>query len=399
MSELKGKVKQIVLGLEETRKKTKVALSLRTYLAEQFPGKTVEHLYAEHGWDHNRTMLEELWVNEDTRYLAVELIQSGIALGMGIPQRQQLSQMRDALRALVSQAAITADVTRWITPEQFTDPIRVGAVQASFYNDLIIDDVPAVSDSVTMPQIELSDATPQDVSELATIPVGYVVYGDKKVPLNKRARGLKISYEALRRHSLNFVQIYFTDLGLRLGSLLNKDLVNVAINGDQADGSESAAVIGVEDTGAGLQYSDVTRAFVRMARMGRTPMALVGSEEMINKWLNLPEVKNRQQGTPLINTRLRTPIPADLDAYVAPTMSATQIMLVDASLSFVKLTELPLLVESDKIISKQLEETYASTVTGFGNVQRDSRLIIDESLDFNDVSGDYDFPDWFNTKD
>ena len=390
----KGKVKQIVLGLEARRKQEKQAISMRSYIGEEFPGMSVEHLYQDHGFDHNRTRLEQLWDDGDTRYLAVELINSGISLGMGIPQRQHLADLREAFIGAASQSAITFDPTRWITPEQFTDPIRRGAVQAAFYNDLIIDDVPAVADSVTMPQIDLSDAEPQDTGEMASIAVGYAIYGDKKVPLNKRARGLKISYEAMRRHTLNFVQIYFVDLGLRLGSLLNKDLINVAVNGDQLSGSESAAVIGVSDTGVGLQYKDVTRAFVRMSRMGRMPTALVGSEEMVNKWLNLPEVKNRQQGSPLIGTRLKTPIPADLDVYVSATMSATQLELVDPSVSFVKLTELPLMTESDRIISKQLEETYASTVTGFGNVQRDGRIIIDESVTIIAAP----FPSWFDAK-
>jgi hypothetical protein len=394
MDGLKGKVREIVMGLQAQRKDEKQAISLRQYLAEKFPGKTVEHLYAEHGFDHNRTRLEQLMNDEDTKYLAVELIQSGISLGMGIPQRQQLAEMREAFIAGISQSSITFDPTRWITPEQFTNPIRRGAVQGAFYNDLIIDDVPAGSDSVTMPQIDLSDAEPQDTSEMATIAVGYAIYGDKKVPLNKRARGLKISYEAMRRHTLNFVQIYFVDLGLRLGSLLNKDIINVSVNGDQVSGSESAAVIGVTDTGVGLQYKDVTRAFVRMSRMGRMPTTLVGSEEMVNKWLNLPEVKNRQQGTALIGTHLKTPIPADLDVYVSATMSATQLELVDPGVSFIKLTELPLMTETDRIISKQLEETYASTVTGFGNVQRDGRLIIDESVTI--VAAP--FPSWFDAK-
>jgi hypothetical protein len=390
----KGKIQEIVLGLQAQRKNEKRAVSMREYIANQFPGMTVEHLYADHGFEHNRTRLEELWNDADTRFLAVEIINSGISLGLGVPQREQLANLRAALIGAASQSAFTFDATRWITPEQFTDPIRRGAVQAAFYNDLIIDDVPATSDSVTMPQIDLSDAEPQDITELATIPVGYAIYGDKKVGLNKRGCGLKISYEAMRRHTLNFVQIYFIDLGLRLASLLNKDLVNVGVNGDQASGSESCAVIGVTDTGVGLQYKDVTRAFVRMSRMGRVPLALVGSEEMVNKWLNLPEVKNRQQGSPIIGTRLKTPIPADLDVYVSATMSSTQIMLVDASLSFVKLTELPLMTETDKIISKQLEETYASTVTGFGNVQRDGRIIIDESVTI--VASP--FPSWFDAK-
>ncbi len=378
MSEFKGKVKEIVLGLEAVRKDDKQDVSLREYIEENYEDVSIEHLYHDNDIDPNRTSLQELFADEDKKYLAVEVVREGIKRGMGTSQRELIAEARESLAT--GGNPITTDRQTYITPETILDPVQRGNVQASFYQDLIIDDVPVTSDQVTMPQIDLSDSEMKDRTELSTIETGTVVYGKKVVKLYERARGLKISYEALRRHKLNFVAIYFEHLGRRLGSKLNQDLVTVLVNGDQADSSESAAVIGVTTPNT-LTYADVTRAFIRLSILGIMPNAIVASEKMANIWLNLTEVKNRQQGTPIINSQLKSMIPSDLDVYVAPNMDADHLMLVDASQAAVQLTELPLMLETDKIISKKLQETYASTVTGFANVQRDARLIIDVGED------------------
>ncbi|HQU85921.1 MAG TPA: hypothetical protein PKY59_22535 [Pyrinomonadaceae bacterium] len=380
MSELKGKVKGIVSTLDAVRRKKKRDISLRDFMSEEYEDRSVEHLYHDNEIDPRYTTLGELFDDDDKKFLSVEIVRDGIKRGMGTSLRQKIAQARESL-ATTQGGTITTDRSTYITPETILDPVQRGNVQASFYQDLIIEDVPVTSDSATMPQIDLSDSDVKEKTEGSTIETGYVVYGSKKVELKNRGRGLKISYEALRRHNLNFISIYFEHLGRRLGSRLNQDLVNVLVNGDQADSSESAPVIGVTTVNT-LTYADVTRAFIRLSLLGVMPNAIVASEKMANIWLNLPEVKNRQQGTPIINSQLKTMIPSDLDVYVAPNMDADHLMLVDSSQAAVQLTELPLLLETDKIISKQLQETYASTVTGFANVQRDGRMIIDVGEDF-----------------
>lgn len=381
MSELNGKVQSIVMGLDAVRREKKRDISLREYMTEEFEDRSVEHLYYDNEIDPRTTTLSDLFANDDKKYLSVEIVRDGIKRGMGTSLREKISQARESL-ATTQGGTITTDRSTYITPETILDPVQRGNVQASFYQDLIIEDVPVTSDSATMPQIDLSDSEVKEKTEGSTIETGYVVYGSKKVELKNRGRGLKISYEALRRHTLNFVAIYFEHLGRRLGSRLNQDLVNVLVNGDQADSSESAPVIGVTTVNT-LTYADVTRAFIRLSILGIMPNAIVASEKMANIWLNLPEVKNRQVGTPIINSQLKSMIPSDLDVYVAPNMDADHLMLVDSSQAAVQLTELPLLLETDKIISKQLQETYATTVTGFANVQRDGRMIIDVGEDFN----------------
>ena len=55
-----------------------------------------------------------------------------------------------------------------------------------------------------------------------------------------------------------------------------------------------------------------------------------------------------------------------------------------------QLTARPLLVESEKIVRTQVAGTYASIITGFANVQRNARVVVDGSLAFS-TNG---FPTW-----
>jgi hypothetical protein len=75
--------------------------------------------------------------------------------------------------------------------------------------------------------------------------------------------------------------------------------------------------------------------------------------------------------------RINTPLPADQDVYVHSSVPAQKIILIDTSRAFVQLTGMPLLIESERIVNKQITGEYASIITGFANVFKDARLILD----------------------
>ena len=58
----------------------------------------------------------------------------------------------------------------------------------------------------------------------------------------------------------------FRDFGVQLGYALDTLAMDVVINGNQVDGSESAPVIGVGSTSDGIQYRDLLRVWVRASR-------------------------------------------------------------------------------------------------------------------------------------
>jgi hypothetical protein len=376
--ELKHKIKEIVLALDALRR-TGEAVSLRQYVAEQFPGKSVEHLYAECDINPARTTLEQLMADEETAYLASAFMVDAIRIGMGLAARQQMAEMRE--RA-VSQAVTTDPAARFITPEVILDAVSRGSVEAVFYSDLTMAEIPVSNpQTATMPRIQLSNAKPKRTRQMSKIEVGTVIYDSKEVKINDYALGIEASYQAMKFNTLDLIAIFFIDLGRRLGAMLNDEITLVSLNGDQADLSESSAVIGVSVVGE-LAYKDITRPMIRMRRLGCAPGALLASEDLSNDWLNLAEVKGYLQGAALIRTN-RTPIPAALDLFTGSVLPATQLQLIDSSMAFVQLIAQALMMETEKIVSKRMEGTYASIMTAFANVQRKARVTIDTSIQFN----------------
>jgi hypothetical protein len=162
MSGFKGSMRRIVGELEAMRSDAKMCrdVTLRQYLADNKlnGGRghlTPDHLFADLGVNPDVTTARELLANDDTKWLVYEFAREGVRSGMGISAREELKALRNALRSM----AITGQHgggTRWISPEVFLDPVQRGAIQAAFYNDLIIDEINIGNTKVTMPRIELS---------------------------------------------------------------------------------------------------------------------------------------------------------------------------------------------------------------------------------------------------
>lgn len=383
--ELKSRVVELVAAANNIRQNGdengRRSITFREVLEANCPDARVEHLLSELGI-YGGTSLEDAWnKGQEAKLLVAEMVLTAIAKGAG--------QANESLSVIGQQR------DTFVTPEVILTPVMTGSVQSAFYDRVIAVTENVPNDTVTVPKVELPDGNMEKGTEYSKANRGKLKAGSKKVSFEKTLKALEISYEALRRHSLNYVQIYFEYLGSLMGSDLNRDLVTVSINGDQTDGSESAAVIGIKSTSAGFKYRDAVRGFVRMGLMGQTPDAIITSELMAEEWFDMPEVKNRQTGSPVLNLRLQTPIPADLPVFIAPNLPSTQFELVNTATAFGQLVEQGLMIETDKFINGQFFETVASAYIGFMNIMRHGRLIIDSSLEINFGTGANYFPSWF----
>jgi hypothetical protein len=374
-------------------------LTLEQYLGQYFKdpngkGLHAGHLFSELGIDENYTSATDLYQMGQGELVA-EFVREGIRRGMGAAQREQLENIRKALTSF----AITGEQSggeRWIAPEYFMDPVMRGAVQSVFYPDLVVREVMVPQPTAVIPMIELSDAGTAESSEGATSEVGVVNFGKKTVEITKEKKGIEITDEAILFNNVNLLSIFMEDLGRLIGSDLNDLAVVIIMDGDQADHSEEAAIIGVDDPNLGFQYVDITRVFVRLSLLGRSSTSIIGNEETAVDYLNLPEVKNKQfPGGALLPTNIKTPLPTDQDLYVSPAVTDDQLVFEDSSRTLVQLTARPLMVESDRDIKKGINGAYAQIWTGFANLQRNSRVIMDRTVQFNPVNGQAGgFPLW-----
>jgi hypothetical protein len=285
----------------------------------------------------------------------------------------------DTLDAIIN----TGDMNvRWIIPEIIRKAIRVGLRSAPIWPSITAMEMDTTQKKVTMPYLNMSDAAPRKVNEGETITMGNVSYGDKTVEVFKIGRGIKIPYEVIQFVSIDVISLFLQDFGIKLGHALDTLAINVLLNGDQADGSAAAPVIGVATANTKV-YRDFLRPWVRGSRMGRLFNTIIGGELAALDTLDLTEFKTRQASGPTFATlNMKTPVPNEADYYVHGNVPANQEILLDKRFGLIKMNVIPLLIESEKIISNQTFETYATLTTGFSKMFKDSALILDKSVAF-----------------
>jgi len=283
---------------------------------------------------------------------------------------------------------------RWLVPEVIREAIRLGLRKNPAYPSLIASEINVDQPKVTMPYINMSDAMPSKVGETETIPVGTTTFGQKDVKLHKLATGLKLSDEVISYVPLNVLSIFLQDVGVNLNIGLDTAMAEILINGDQADGSESAPVIGVNNVANGITYDDdLLRAWIRLSRLGKGPSAMISNEDAAINILKLPEFKTRDKWVERDTIQLQTPVPQTTNYFVHGAMPAgNKVVLVDPTAALIKLNSMALRVESERIAEKQLNGTYASLTTGFANLFRDARLVIDGT----DTLANLPYPDYLN---
>lgn len=269
---------------------------------------------------------------------------------------------------------------RWLIPEIFRDALRLGLRKNPIYPGIISGEQSVKNVKITLPSINMSEAQPQKVGIAETIKVGDISFGQKSVSINKIGRGVKVPYEVIQYVSLNLVSLFLQDFGVKLGMGIDTMMINTLLNGDQADGTDSTAVIGIT-TANSLVYRDLLRLWVRGSRMGKNYGTMIAGETAAMDILDLL-TNTRLFGAARGNVTMKTPIPQNADIYVHGVVPTNQAIIIDPSTTIIKLNAQPLLVESEKIISNQTEETFATLTTGFATIFKDSRLLIDTTLAF-----------------
>jgi len=290
----------------------------------------------------------------------------------------------------ISNIVTLPDVNvRWIIPEIIREALVLGYRAAPIYPNIIATEEQMKGLNQVMPHVNMSDATPRRVGEGETIPLGTISYGSKSFKIFKIGRGIKITDEVVSYSSLNVVSIFLRDFGVKLGHGTDVLAIDCLINGEQADGSESAPVIGTAN-GSTLVYKDLLKIWVRLGRMGRIPNTLLGGESIAVDTLDLDEFKTPVMGTPRESLTLKSPVPSSSSFYVHGNVPDNQALIIDPSASVIKFNGWPLKVESERIVSNQTEAFYVSLQTGFAKLFRDATIIVDRSKAFSS----YGFPTW-----
>lgn len=279
-------------------------------------------------------------------------------------------------------AATTKDVPsdfRFIIPELIAAAIRIGYDGASMNQNWIASTmVLGQNDRIKMPQILRGDGMPSRFNEGSNMPVGSVNFGQKEVSVFKVGTGFVITDELIQRSSIDMMMIFMQDVGIDMSVGSDTQAMSVLINGDQADLSESAPSIGVNNTTTGFTFDDIKRITTRMKRLKHNPTRLITGE---NDGINITSIDRFQGfngGTTLatINSIIGVPDTLINDVQILPD---GKIMFLDPNRAMAKLQYGTMKVERQRNPRNQTEELFVSDWIGFANIRRDARVMLDKN--------------------
>lgn len=305
-----------------------------------------------------------------------------------------LDPSNTTIQKLMTMPDFQSDFT-WLVPELIRDAVRTGYLSNPTWESLIASDTNVSSSLIKVPQIKKASTPMARLGEAETIPLGSIQFGQKSVKIFKVGTGIEISDEVRREVSVDLLSEFLGSAGVTLSQGLSTEAVNVLINGD--GNGNAAPVIGTEALNAFDYDNDILRTIIRLAALGYRGDSIIANETPARKIMSLPEFKGFSGDKTLGGVTLEAiGIPTQFRTYLSGVMPvATQIMILDTMKALHKYTAAPLMIESERIISSQVTQTYASITTGFSKFMRDASIILDNSVLFSGAG----FPTWMNPTD
>lgn len=306
--------------------------------------------------------------------------------GIGMEKLYQELNINPASATLASILDRPDESVRWLVPEIFRDAIRLGFINSPIHKDFIIREEAAPQPTQIMPywDMTLLPNQPQTIGAGESIPMGVIKFGQKTVRINKAGIGIEITDEAIQYTNISLLSIFLADVGVKLGSTLSKQAIDVLINGEQADGSAAAGVVGTETMGT-IGFADMVKVFTRGSLRNRKWIRTIGNENMVNTLMNTPAFMERQTnpwGRPQLTLNTKTKTTYEIDVYTHGSVPDGDLIMVDPDVTMVQLTAQPLRVESERIVQRQISGTYATITTGFAIVFGDGRVILTKNENF-----------------
>ncbi len=214
------------------------------------------------------------------------------------------------------------------------------------------------------------DKTLKDVEEGAAIPSTSVKVQENLVQLHKRGRMLEASYEAIRFQRIDLFTVTLRQIGSYIAKMLLKDAINVIQNGD---GNENPATVDTVETAGKLAYNDLLALWARFGDYDLN--TLIASPAMMQQLLLLPQFQDSNAGLTFHATgKTITPLGANLIKTTAA--PADLILALDKNYALEMVIAADVMMESDKLIDRQLERTTISTIAGFAKIFQDASRVL-----------------------
>ena len=183
------------------------------------------------------------------------------------------------------------------------------------------------------------------------------------VKMHKRGRVLSSSYEALRGQRLELLTVTLGQIGAGIAAAQMSDAVDALINGDGVKEGIAFA------TSESLSYADFLALWGSLAPFQLNVIA--AGTDGIQKLLQITEFKDAQAGLNFQGTgKLCTPLGATL--VHIPGMEAGKIIALDKNCALEMVQAGDVLIDSDKLIDRQLDKLSVSATAGFARIFSDA---------------------------
>jgi len=235
------------------------------------------------------------------------------------------------------------------------------------------------STSYIIPHIVRGAGFAKAVAEGAQIPITSMKLGSKRNNIEKIGTGTEITDELFGEVSLMSMGDAMADFGQIIAMGEDAKALKVLINGDKADLSESAPLIGVANTANGIQLEDLMTLFATTKQlMHNYNYVIVGTATGI-KLYTIPALLGFGGETKLARLNLNLAIPASIDGDVFDVVPAGKAIFLDTTRAMRKVTNGGVIIERDREAARQVTRVYGTAQSDFAILRRDARAILDST--------------------
>lgn len=340
--------------------------------------------------EHLATSYKDLYPSDPNRGLEKYFYELGID-----PSKLTVSQLLDfdgeKDNALLLSELILAAVQYGLSEDDYAKELLAGSVTTK--------DTTVIQPYIDTANMKSMQKKTKAVTPGANFEKDSFSVGDKRTGFKKFGKALSISYETIQDVKLDTLATFLRGTNSVLFNDRIAYIIDILINGDEAkdkDGNvieDSAAIIGVDTTGT-LSYKDILRAAMRMSRLGRGPENMIADENLMLDILNLDEYSKKVLGSANTTLSVKGNITTPRKAYIHEDIGSGKVLIHAPKFGLVEYVKQGLMVETEKVITRQLEEAVISMRVGYMNLFRDSRVIIDKSKAYS-TNG---FPTWMAIK-
>lgn len=240
-------------------------------------------------------------------------------------------------------------------PELVTRSIRKG------FDDTILSSVCAVKTVVNSGQYlgcVLDDSTAYDVcSQGETLPTATVTESSAATVLAKYGRLISASYESIRQQRLDVFGVMLRSVGVRLAAAVVKKAVEVL-----ADGADEVST-------TELTYADLAELYGKFESFDMT--TVIASPALAAKIAAMDQLSDSSADA---DGRFILPFGSELIKTSAA--GADTIIGIDRDYALEFITSTELVMETDKLIDRQLDQMTASITCGFRKITPDAVKVL-----------------------